>query len=160
MTYEVGFCFLRFVCFCVDRLSCSDLRLRKHLPQINETDVPRGSVLSSLDLFWPNCTQKLAFCIQSSVYLPWPTPALSGNLLYLYMGIRLPCPQERVRNQYLIWIFAKWPSALHAYWWNMCVNRTALEKCTHPNDDTQGTIKHKCFRQRVFVRYRKRDRKY
>ena len=26
--------------------------------------------------------------------------------------------------------------------------RTALEKCTHLYDDTQGTIKHKCFRQK------------
>ena len=38
-------------------------------------------------------------------------------------------------------------------------NRTSLEKCTHLYDETQGTVKHKCFRQRVCVSCKKRDRK-
>ena len=37
-------------------------------------------------------------------------------------------------------------------------NRTALEKCTHLYNDTQGPIKPKCFQQRVFVRCKKREK--
>ena len=33
--------------------------------------------------------------------------------------------------------------------------RTDLGKCTHQCDETQGTMKHKRFRQKVFVRYKK-----
>ena len=40
-------------------------------------------------------------------------------------------------------------------WVNKCQwgwqSRTVLEKCAHLYDETQGTIKHKCFQQRVFV---------
>ena len=39
------------------------------------------------------------------------------------------------------------------------LDRTALEKCAHLYDETQGTIKHKRFRQRVFLRCKKVDRK-
>ena len=37
-------------------------------------------------------------------------------------------------------------------------DRIALEKCTQLYDDTQGTLKHKRFRQRVFVRCKKRQK--
>ena len=43
-------------------------------------------------------------------------------------------------------------------WWGR-QNRTALKKCTHLYDDTQGTISHKRFRQRVFVGCKEIDRK-
>ena len=36
--------------------------------------------------------------------------------------------------------------------------RTDLGKRTHLYDETQGTMKHKCFRQKVFVRCKKTDR--
>ena len=47
-------------------------------------------------------------------------------------------------------------AAGHKHWkWD----RTALEKCTHLYDETQGTTKHKCFRQTVFSGCKKIDRK-
>ena len=41
-------------------------------------------------------------------------------------------------------------------WWGW-QNRTALEKCTNLYNETQGTIKHKRFRQIVFVGCKKRE---
>ena len=47
------------------------------------------------------------------------------------------------------------PMQVSREWVNNCwlgwQNTTALEKCTHLYEQTQGTIKHKRFRQRVFV---------
>ena len=55
----------------------------------------------------------------------------------------------------LIWHAKEW---VNNCWWGW-QNRTDLGKCTHLYDETQGTIKHERFRQRVFVRCKKRDGK-
>ena len=51
------------------------------------------------------------------------------------------------------------PALLGADYAGLCNthNRTSVEKCTDLYDETQGTIKHKRFRQRVFVGCRKTE---
>ena len=51
------------------------------------------------------------------------------------------------------------PALLGADYAGLCNthNRTVLEKCTHLYDEEQGTIKHKRYRQRVFVGCKKTE---
>ena len=53
----------------------------------------------------------------------------------------------------LIWHAKEW---VNNCWWGW-QNRIALEKCTHLYDEIQRTIKHKRFRQKVFIRCKKID---
>ena len=56
----------------------------------------------------------------------------------------------------LIYQSADWICFIHEMSEQLLV---MLTKCTHVYDDAQRTIKHKRFRQRVFVRCKKTDRK-